>query len=40
VKNIIERDVRSEYAGILERLRNHEGSKMAILTHEVSLVQR
>lgn len=40
VKNIIERDVRSEYSGILERLRNHEGSKLATLTHEVSLVQR
>ena len=40
MKNIIERDIRSEYAGILERLRNYEGSKMAVLTHEVSLVQR
>lgn len=40
VKNIIERDVRSEYSGILERLRNHEGNKLATLTHEVSLVQR
>lgn len=40
VRNIIERDIRSEYAGILERLRNYEGSKMAVLTHEVSLVQR
>ena len=40
VKNIIERDIRSEYSGILERLKNHEGVKLATLTHEVSLVQR
>ena len=40
VKNIIERDIRSEYSGILERLRNFEGVKLATLTHEVSLVQR
>lgn len=33
VKNIIERDVRSEYSGILERLRNHEGNNLATLTH-------
>ena len=40
MKNIIERDIRSEYSGILERLRNFEGTKLATLTHEVSLVQR
>ncbi len=33
VKNIIERDIRSEYSGILERLKNHEGVKLATLTH-------
>lgn len=40
VKNIISRDIRSEYAGILERLKHVEGVKMANISHEVSLVQR
>lgn len=40
VKNIIARDVRSEYSGVLERLKSHEGVKLAMLSHEVSLAQR
>lgn len=40
VKNIIARDIRSEYSGILERLKSHEGVKLAELSHEVSLAQR
>jgi hypothetical protein len=33
VKGIIERDVRSEYSGILERLKSFEGVKLAKLSH-------
>ena len=40
VKNIISRDIRSEYSGMLERLKNSEGVRLANLSHEVSLAQR
>ena len=40
VKNIISRDIRSEYVGMLERLKNVEGVKIAGLAHEVSITQR
>lgn len=33
VKGIIERDIRSEYSGILERLKSFEGVKLAKLSH-------
>jgi hypothetical protein len=33
VKGIIERDIRSEYSGILERLKGFEGVKLAKLSH-------
>ena len=31
VKGIIERDIKNEYGGILERLNSAEGTKLAIL---------
>lgn len=31
VKGVIERDIRNEYAGIMERLRSAEGVKTAVL---------
>lgn len=40
IKNIIARDIRSEYAGMLERLKSCEGIKLAQLSHEVALAQR
>lgn len=36
VKQVIERDVRAEYGGILERLKSGEGIKVAVLQHEMS----
>jgi len=40
VKNVIERDIRNEYAGIMERLRSAEGVKTAILQHDIAEVQK
>jgi palmitoyltransferase len=40
VKTIIERDIRSEFAGVLERLKSAEGKKLAILQHEMAALQR
>lgn len=40
VKTIIERDVRAEYNGMLERLRYSEGVKVAVLQHEIQELQR
>lgn len=40
VKNIIERDIRSEYGGYLERLKSSEGTKLTVLSHEMSVLQR
>jgi hypothetical protein len=31
VRTVIERDARSEYGGIIERLKSSEGQKLAIL---------
>lgn len=31
VKQVIERDIRNEYAGIIERLKSAEGVKTAVL---------
>ena len=39
-KAVIERDVRSEFGGILERLRSAEGVKLAVLQHEIASLQR
>ncbi|CAD8111607.1 unnamed protein product [Paramecium sonneborni] len=40
VKTIIERDARAEFGGVLERLKQSEGQKLAILSHEISELQR
>lgn len=40
VKNTIERDVKQEYGGILERLKNSEGQKVAILMHDLQELQK
>ena len=38
VKGVIERDIRNEYAGIMERLRSAEGVKTAVLYHDIAEV--
>lgn len=40
VKSVIERDIRNEYAGIMERLRSAEGVKTAVLQHDIAEVQK
>ena len=40
MKGIIERDIKNEYGGILERLNSAEGTKLAILQHDLSEVQK
>ena len=40
VKGIIERDIKNEYGSILERLNSAEGTKLAILQHDLSEIQR
>ena len=40
VKNVIDRDIRNEYAGIMERLRSAEGVKTAVLQHDIAEVQK
>mmetsp|Transcript_9003 Transcript_9003/g.9742 ORF Transcript_9003/g.9742 Transcript_9003/m.9742 type:complete len:452 (+) Transcript_9003:53-1408(+) len=40
VKTVIERDIRSEYGEIMERLRAAEGQKTAILQHDVTELQK
>jgi hypothetical protein len=40
VKNVIERDIRNEYAAIMERLRSAEGIKSAVLQHDIAEVQK
>jgi len=40
VKTIIERDVRAEFGGMLERLKSSEGIKLAVLQHEIAHLQR
>ena len=38
VKSVIERDIRNEYAGIMERLKSAEGVKTAVLQHDIAEV--
>jgi len=38
VKQVIERDIRNEYAGITERLKSAEGVKNAVLQHDLGEV--
>jgi len=40
VKTIIERDIKTEFAGLLERLRVAEGVKLTVLNHEIALLQK
>ncbi|KAL4433153.1 hypothetical protein ABPG74_010848 [Tetrahymena malaccensis] len=40
ITTIIERDIRVEYGGILERLNNAEGVKLSILNHDVENLQK
>lgn len=40
VKNVIERDIRNEYAAIMERLRSAEGVKSAVLQHDIAEIQK
>ena len=40
VKQVIERDIRNEYAGIIERLKSAEGVKTAVLQHDLGEVQK
>ena len=37
---MIERDIRNEYSGIMERLRSAEGVKSAVLCHDIGEVQK
>ena len=40
VKMVIERDIRNEYAAIMERLKSSEGVKTAVLQHDIAEVQK
>ena len=40
VKTIIERDIRTEFAGMLEGLKSSEGKKLAVLQHDMAELQR
>ena len=40
VKTLIERDIRSEYSGMLERLKSAEGLKTTVLLHEMAELQK
>jgi hypothetical protein len=35
---VIERDIRNEYAGVIERLKSGEGVKTAVLSHDLGEV--
>ena len=37
---MIERDIRNEYAAIMERLRSSEGVKSAVLQHDIAEIQK
>ena len=40
VSSIIERDIKTEYAGMLEKLKSAEGVKQAILQHDMAEIQK
>ena len=40
VKGVIEKDIRNEYAAIMERLRSAEGVKLAVLQHDIAEIQK
>lgn len=39
-RSIIEKDVRGEFSGVSERLKNQEGAKLAIIQNEMASLQR
>jgi len=39
-KSSIEREIRSEYSGMIENLRSEEGKKLAILQYESGILQK
>ena len=39
-KKMVEKDIKSEYGAILERLRSSEGAKLAVLQHDISEIQK
>lgn len=39
-KNSIEREIRTEYSGMIENLRSEEGKKLAILQYESAILQK
>lgn len=40
VKSVIERDIKAEFEAMLDRLRNAEGGKLAVLAHDIAELQR
>ena len=40
VKGIIDRDIKNEYGGVIERLGSAEGVKLAVLQHDVAEIQK
>jgi hypothetical protein len=36
VKSVIEQDAKTEFGGIIERLKNAEGKKLSVLQHMMS----
>lgn len=40
VKNVIDKDIKNEYAAIMERLRSAEGVKLAVLQHDIAEIQK
>jgi hypothetical protein len=39
VRNIIEKDIKTEFGGIVDRLKNAEGKKVAVIQNEMSHLQ-
>ena len=39
VRSIIEKDARGEFSGVIDRLKNNEGQKLAIIQNEMSQLQ-
>ena len=39
-KKMIEREIRSEYSAMLERLTSEEGTKLAVLIHDQSILNK
>lgn len=39
VKSVIEQDAKTEFGGIIERLKNAEGKKLSVLQHMMAQIQ-